>query len=121
MLDGELAPKQDRLDEAVKILRDAVRVEDQLRYDEPPNWMQPVRHTLGAALMRAGRYVEMEQVYREDQLRHPENGWSLFGLARALPLEKKDADAAEVEGRFNKIWLHADVHLGSTCDCQPGV
>lgn len=121
LLDGEMAAKRDRFDEAEKLLREAVRVEDGLRYDEPPDWMQPVRHTLGAVLLRAGKYAEAEAVYREDLARYPENGWSLFGLGRALRLQKKDADASEVEARFRKAWAGADIKLGSTCYCQAGV
>ena len=121
LLDGEIAAKDGRLDAAVALLREGVRIEDGLRYDEPPDWMQPVRHTLGAVLMRAGRYPEAEQVYRDDLARYPENGWSLYGLGRALRLQKKEAEAAAVEARFGKIWAHADVRLGSTCYCQPGV
>lgn len=121
MLDGEMAAKEDRFDESVKLLREAIKVEDGLRYDEPPDWMQPVRHTLGAVLLRAGRYAEAEKVYREDLARYPENGWSLFGLGRALRLQKKDAEASEVEARFGKIWSKADVTLSTTCYCQQGV
>jgi tetratricopeptide (TPR) repeat protein len=120
-LDGEMAAQRGRFDEAIKRLRQAVRVEDGLRYDEPPDWMQPVRHTLGAVLLRAGRYAEAEQVYREDLARYPENGWSLYGLGRALRLQKKDAEAAPVEARFKRAWSQADFQLGSTCLCQPGV
>ncbi len=121
MLDGEMAAKRGDHDQAVRLLREAVRVEDTLRYDEPPDWMQPVRHTLGAVLLRAGRYAEAEQVYREDLIRYPENGWSLYGLGRALHLEGKHDEAADAEARYRKIWAHADVKLGSTCFCQPGV
>jgi tetratricopeptide (TPR) repeat protein len=121
VLDGEMAAKGDKLDEAAKLLRQAVTREDALRYNEPPDWMQPVRHTLGAVLLRAGRYAEAEQVYREDLARYPENGWSLFGLGRALRLQKKDAEAAGVESRFKAVWQKADITLGSTCFCQPGV
>jgi tetratricopeptide (TPR) repeat protein len=121
VLDGEMAAKRNRFEESARLLRDAIRVEDRLHYDEPPDWMQPVRHTLGAVLMRAGRYAEAEQVYREDLARYPENGWSLFGLSRALRVQKKEAEAVGVEERFGKIWAHADVRLGSTCYCQPGI
>ena len=121
MLDGEMAAKQDKFDESVKLLGEAVKVEDGLRYDEPPGWMQPVRHTLGAVLLRAGRYAEAERVYREDLAQYPENGWSLFGLARALRMQKKDAEAAAVEARFEKAWAKADVKLSATCFCQQGV
>jgi tetratricopeptide (TPR) repeat protein len=121
LLDGEMAAKQGRFSEAENDLREAVRVEDGLTYDEPPDWMQPSRHTLGAVLLRDGKYGEAETVYREDLARYPENGWSLFGLGRALRLQKKDAEAAEVEARFRKTWSRADFPLGSTCFCQPGV
>jgi tetratricopeptide (TPR) repeat protein len=121
MLDGEMLAKRDQFDPAIKALREAVRAEDGLRYDEPPDWIQPVRHTLGAVLMRAGKYSEAEKVYREDLARYPENGWSLFGLSRALKLQNKDGEAATVDARFKRIWTKADVRLGSTCFCQPGV
>ena len=121
MLDGEMAAKADRFDESLKLLREAAAIEDGLKYDEPPDWMQPVRHTLGAVLMRASRYPEAERVYREDLARYPGNGWSLFGLWRSLKLQKKETEAAETEARFKKVWERADIKLGSTCYCQPGV
>ena len=40
--------------------------EDELRYDEPPDWFVPVRHALGATLLKAGQPAEAEAVYRED-------------------------------------------------------
>ena len=121
MLDGEIAAGRGRLRPAIRLLREAVQIEDTLRYDDPPDWMQPVRHTLGAVLLRAGRSAEAEKVYREDLVRYPENGWSLFGLGRALHLEGKHDEAADAEARYRKIWARADVKLGSTCYCQPGV
>lgn len=98
-----------------------MRIEDGLRYDEPPDWMEPVRHTLGAVLLRAGRHAEAEAVYREDLARYPENGWSLFGLGRALHLQDKHDEAAGIEARYRKVWARGDVTLASTCYCQPGV
>ncbi|MGE5344966.1 MAG: hypothetical protein ACM3JH_03335, partial [Acidithiobacillales bacterium] len=121
VLDGEMAARSRNFGESETKLRQAVRVEDGLRYNEPPDWMQPSRHTLGAVLLRDGKYAEAEKVYREDLARYPENGWSLFGLGRALRLQKKDAEAADLEARFHRIWDRADVTLGSTCFCQPGV
>jgi tetratricopeptide (TPR) repeat protein len=121
VLDGEMAARRGRFAESEKLLRAAVKIEDGLKYDEPPDWMQPVRHTLGAVLLRAGKHREAEAVYREDLARYPENGWSLFGLGRALRLQQKEAEAAGVEERFRKAWAEADVKLGSTCYCQPGV
>jgi len=60
-------------------------------------------------------------VFREDLRRLPDNGWSLFGLGRALRLQGKEAEAAVVEARFNAVWSGADIELKSSCFCQPGV
>jgi hypothetical protein len=45
------------------------------------------------------------------------NGWALYGLGRALRLQKKDAEAEGLEARFKAIWDKADVTLDSTCYC----
>jgi tetratricopeptide (TPR) repeat protein len=120
MLDGEILVREGDLEGGLAELRKAVGAEDQLKYDEPPSWILPVRHSLGANLMQAGRYTEAEQVYREDLVRLPENGWSLFGLARCLQLEGKRNEAAAVEARFQKVWAKADMRITSSCLCQPG-
>jgi hypothetical protein len=80
MAEGELAFKEGKTDEAFQLLRQAVALEEALKYDEPPGWMQPVRHALGALLLAEGRADEAEEVYRADLARHPENAWSLLGL-----------------------------------------
>jgi hypothetical protein len=69
--------------------------------------------------MQAGRFAEAEQVYCDDLARLPENGWSLFGLARSLELQNKNDEAATVEARYHKIWSKADVQITSSCLCQP--
>lgn len=117
-LDGEMLAKQDQVNEAVAKLREAVRLEDQLVYDEPPDWVQPVRHSLGAVLMRAGRAAEAEAVYREDLNVYAENGWSLMGLRDALEAQGKRTEAASVGKRFQKQWAQADITPPSTCYCQ---
>ena len=120
LLAGEILYREGKVDAGIARLKDAVKREDALRYDEPPDWIQPVRHALGAALIRANRPVEAEAVYREDLRRLPENGWSLFGLAKALKMQKR-GESAEVQERFSKVWANADVTLMSSCFCQPGI
>jgi tetratricopeptide (TPR) repeat protein len=120
MLAGEILYREGKTADALAALREAVRSEDKLHYIEPPDWLQPVRHTLGAALMDAGRYAEAETVFREDLDRHPENGWSLYGLARSLRMQEKRDDAVAVAARFEKAWRHADVKLSSSCFCLQG-
>jgi type I restriction enzyme S subunit len=54
-----------RLDQAIAKFREAIKLEDALKYDEPPGWILPVRHVLGATLIQAGRFGAAEEVYRE--------------------------------------------------------
>jgi tetratricopeptide (TPR) repeat protein len=121
MLEGEILIREGRLEEGLFQLRAAVKAEDALRYSEPPDWLIPVRHALGANLMQAGRFVEAEQVYRDDLARLPENGWALFGLAQSLRRQGKEEEAAVVDARFRKIWSTADVQIKSSCLCRPEI
>ena len=110
-LEGEIALRGGDPRSAVRHFTDAVAVEDSLAYNEPPTWYYPVRQSLGQALLAAGRPAEAERVYREDLELFPENGWSLFGLARALDAQRKEGEASEVRQRFAKAWKGADVKL----------
>jgi len=111
---AELAAARGDHDAAVAALREAAAIEDAIPYDEPPGWHAPVRHTLGAVLLDAGRAAEAEQAYREDLRRNPDNGWSLFGLARSLEVQGRTQEAAEAQRSFTAAWRNADVELASS-------
>jgi tetratricopeptide (TPR) repeat protein len=119
LLAGEVLYREGQVAEALAELREAAKVEDTLRYSEPPDWIHPVRHALGATLLKEGRAAEAEQVYREDLVRQPNNGWSLFGLAQALRQQGKNAAAAENQAKFEEVWRDADLKITSSCFCQP--
>jgi tetratricopeptide (TPR) repeat protein len=120
-LEGEIAYRKGKKDVAIAKLREAVALEDALKYDEPPAWTVPSRHSLGAVLIAARRYADAEAVYRADLKRYPENGWSLRGLAQALEAQGKRTEAAEVKARLAKAWVRADVKVDSSCLCiRPG-
>jgi len=121
LMKGEILYREGKKDEGIAALREAVAREDKLRYDEPPDWIQPVRHALGAALLGAGRFEEAEAVFREDLARLPDNGWGLYGLHRALQMQKKSAESAVAEKRFDGVWKEADLTIKSPCLCLPGV
>ena len=114
VLAGEIAARGGETDTAVKHLAEAVRMQDEHWFTEPPPWYFPVRQSLGAALLQAGRAAEAEAVYREDLRRNPENGWSLFGLAQSLRAQGKNVDATAVDARFRRTWARADVTLVSS-------
>lgn len=96
---------------AIDALREGVTIEDRIPYDEPPGWHAPVRQTLGAVLLEAGKPAEAEAVYREELRRNPENGWSLKGLSQSLAAQRRGPEAREAEQRFAASWQNADVDL----------
>lgn len=114
VLSGEIAARRQKYDDAIKILREGVRLEESLPYTEPPYWPIPVRHYLGATLLLAGQPGEAEQVYREDLQRNPNNGWSLLGLTQSLRAQHKGAEAESAEQQFNSAWAYADVTLAAS-------
>ncbi len=120
MVEGEILVAEGQVDRGIEQLRAAIQKEDALKYDEPPGWLIPVRHSLGAVLMKQQRFAEAEQVYREDLARLPDNGWSLFGLAETLRRQSKNADeASETQAKFEKVWAKADLKITTSCLCQP--
>ena len=114
VLAGEMAAKRKDWDVAVQHLDRAVRYEDALVYNEPPDWPAPVRQTLGAVLLAAGRAGEAETVYWDDLRRNPGNGWSLYGVTQALKAQGKTDDAAAAETRFRAAWKDADITLSAS-------
>lgn len=120
LMDGEILAAEERPAEAIASLKKAVQAEDQLRYDEPPGWILPARHTLGAYLMDRGRFAEAAEVYRADLKIWPENGWSLFGLSDAMTKLGQTAQAAPIRKRFDAVWANADMKITSSCMCLPG-
>jgi tetratricopeptide (TPR) repeat protein len=108
---GELAFEEGYTMEALARLERAVRLEDGLLYNEPPDWYFPVRQFLGAMLLEAGRPNEAEVVYSADLRKNAGNGHSLFGLRQALEAQGKTGAALQVAGRFELAWADADVEL----------
>jgi tetratricopeptide (TPR) repeat protein len=111
---GEILAQEGDVDRAIQIMEEAIALERALNYDEPEPWPIPVRHTLGAVLLEAGRPAEAERVYREALAIHQDNGWSLKGLAAALRAQGRDGEAAEVEARFDAMWVRADVWISGS-------
>jgi hypothetical protein len=89
---------------AVGMLREAVAVQDMLKYDEPQDWFFPVRESLGGVLLMSGDAKAAEQVFREDLARNLRNPRSLFGLHQALKAQDRNSDAWFVEQEFHKAW-----------------
>ena len=117
---GEIALQSGEWERATSELEEAVRAEDELSYGEPPQWLQPTRHTLGAVYLEVGRYADAERVYHEDLAHWPDNGWSLYGLSRALEGQGKTAEAEEAMQQHLAAWEKADEPATTSCLCLPG-
>jgi tetratricopeptide (TPR) repeat protein len=89
---------------AIAMLRDAVAIQDTLKYGEPPDWFFPVRESLGAILLMNGDADGAEKVFREDLDRNLRNPRSLWGLHQALLQQKREYDAGFVQKEFEASW-----------------
>jgi len=97
---GWLADALNDLPAAIKSYQEAVAIQDGLPYTEPPCWYYPVRQSLGATLLRAGRLDEAEDVLRASLARTPNNGWALSGLMAVYRERGDRAALAAARKRF---------------------
>jgi tetratricopeptide (TPR) repeat protein len=104
VLGAQIAGAKKDSSSAIEQLREAVTVQDTLKYSEPEDWFFPVRESLGAALLMTGDNAGAEKVFREDLERHPRNPRSLWGLNQALKAQGRDYDAAFVQKQFDAAW-----------------
>jgi tetratricopeptide (TPR) repeat protein len=91
----------------------AIAVEDSLPYLEPPYWYYPVRQSLGAVLLAAGKPVEAERAFQQSLVRTPNNGWALYGLREAQKAQGEAVAAQLTERLFKRAWAgdQADLDL----------
>jgi len=108
-LAGKLAIARGDTAAGIAALEQAMKHEDELLYDEPPAWYHPIRQELGGLHLAMGHAAVAEKLYREDLVHYPNNGWSLYGLARSLEAQNKSAEAAKVDAEYRKWWDKADV------------
>lgn len=130
MLQGEINYREEKYDEAFSLLRKAVKMQDNLNYDEPWGIMQPIRHALGGLLLEQGHTKEAIEVFRKDLEFHPKNPFALVGLISCLKKRKtccscssEDATAADEEIAALKKQIEAqkcqysDFDIKVACEC----
>jgi tetratricopeptide (TPR) repeat protein len=83
----------------------AAALQDALPYTEPPYWYYPIRQSLAAALLQAGRYAEAEQQFQRALTRAPANGWSYYGLAELYKARGNTDAARKAEADLSKTWI----------------
>ena len=114
ILESEILREEGLLDEAIRVLEAAVELYAPIPYAEPEALNFSPRHWLGAALLEAGRAVEAEQVYRDELVHHPHNGWSIYGLEQALRAQGRDAEADDAKTWFREAWPYTDTLIRSS-------
>ena len=112
-LTGDIARAEDKLQDAISFYQQAVSGQDNLRYMEPPDWLQSTRLALGNAYLDSQKYADAEATFRKDLDLLHENGWVLYGLLQTLQASQQDEDIEAIEKRFGDAWQYADVDLGS--------
>jgi tetratricopeptide (TPR) repeat protein len=105
---ARLAQARGDLDGAVALFREAAALEDGLPYMEPPWWPYPVRQSLGAALLQAGRVEEAAQEFQSSLVAAPNNAYALHGLAAAQEKLGDLTGAAATRARFARAWAGGD-------------
>lgn len=127
MLDGEYEYRRGNFDLAYSKLREAIELEDALKYADPRSWLQPVRHAYGALLLEQGHVEEAEAIYRSDlgldgklprPRIHPNNVWSLHGLHECLARLGRHKEAALIKIQRDTAVASADVKIGASCFCR---
>jgi tetratricopeptide (TPR) repeat protein len=102
---GRLAQAQGDSQAAIEAFEEAAALQDGLPYTEPPFWYYPVRQTLAAALLQAGRLDEAEAQFKRALERAPNNGWSYFGLTKVYTMLGNATAAQQAEENLAKTWV----------------
>lgn len=111
LLNGKISWSEGDKNKAIDYYKTAVEQENQIPYDEPPEWYPSVRITLGGALFNSGQYAEAEQVYKDELKKYPHNGRGLFGLMSSLKAQGKNDEASKIEEEYKTAWKNADTEL----------
>jgi len=109
ILSGEILYAEGKTDEAINALKEAVSEEEKLVYREPQEWFIPARQYLGYYLLKSNKAVEAAQIYKDDLVANPENGWSLLGMYNCMKAQNKSSEAAGYKLRYQKAFADADV------------
>lgn len=90
---------------AVARFEEAAALQDKLPYTEPPYWYYPIRQSLAAALLQAGRYGEAKQQFELALRKAPANAWSYYGLSELHKARGETGAARKAAANLAKTWI----------------
>ncbi len=111
LLKGTIAINENKLTDAIAHFTSASRIENNMVYNEPRDWLLNSKQYEGAAYLKAKQWANAEKAFRTDLKRNAENAWALQGLVEALKKQKKMAEAKLIEGKLNKAIAKGDLQL----------
>ncbi len=112
-LAGDIAQRKGDIRSAISEYKQAILIQDQLRYMEPPDWLQSTRLSLGQLYLSLKRFSDAELIFNEDLNLLQENGWALYGLLASMRGQNKAGPAADAERRFKRAWQYADININT--------
>ncbi|GAB3642240.1 tetratricopeptide repeat protein [Spirosoma arcticum] len=110
-LQGNLFSLQGDTAQAFRLLKEAVKLEKELGYNEPPPYYYPTQLTLAKAYQRAKQWQKARDTYGELLKDRPNSGFALFGLAQAWEDEGNKSEATKAYQTFLTTWSDADADL----------
>lgn len=113
-LNGEILARENKYPEAIRLLQEAVAIEDALNYNEPPDWFFSVRHHMGAVLIKSGKLQEAQKIYQEDLKNFLNNGWALKGLMNVYEKTGEKSKFEQMKKLFELAWQYADIKIVSS-------
>ena len=105
VIEARVAQRQGDKVAAIERFERAAALQDGLPYMEPPYWYYPVRQSLAAALLQAGKLDEARDEFQRALKRTPNNGWTYFGLAELYRARGDTKSAADAEAQLAKTWV----------------
>jgi tetratricopeptide (TPR) repeat protein len=108
VIHGRIAQAEGNHTAAIERLEAAAALQDTLPSMEPPywyHWPTPVRQSLGAVLLQAGRLDEAERQFQLTLEQAPNNAWSHFGLAELYKARGDIAAQKRAEQALTRNWV----------------
>jgi tetratricopeptide (TPR) repeat protein len=112
ILDGFIALKENKNEEAIAHFTTAVKTEQAMVYDEPRDWFLNPNQYLGCAYLKNNDTKRAIDAFNKDLSRNAKNVWSLYGLRKAME-KKSNNKAAAVKTEFDKAAEQADIDFAS--------
>ena len=96
---------QGDLASAIEAMEEAVAIQENIPYMEPPWWYYPSAQSLAGYLLQDGQAERAEQLFIETLSESPNNAWVLYGLAESYKAQGDKNAAKYATALFKDAWI----------------